>query len=137
MHGTLIAGYALLIACILPTTQANTEIVNIHAVRSVVTGRKPPLTWYVRVASAPSALTPPLLNERPVLSASSSELTLELEPIPLSVLQDADEGETQDSHDLWAVLDFDDPAWSGFSKFTLRASLPANVSCSRPFLHVS
>ena len=53
----LVAGYVLLIVCILPTAQANTEIVNIHAVRSVATGHKPPSTWYVCIAFTSSHLT--------------------------------------------------------------------------------
>lgn len=60
---------------------------------------------------------------------------MELEPVPPGTLhQEMNEEETtQHSYDLWATLDFDSFAWSGFSKFTLRVSTPANVSYSKLF----
>lgn len=124
----------LLIACTWPAVQANTEIVNIQAVRSVAGGHQPPSAWYVHTAPAFHVLTPP--DERPLFSAASRQQSFELEPIPLNFRpEDAcTAGATHCPYDLWAILNFDDPVWVRSSKFTFRLSWPANVSHLWPLL---
>ncbi|KAI0348315.1 hypothetical protein BDW22DRAFT_1385538 [Trametopsis cervina] len=88
---------------------ANTEIVNIVATDAADVHFPHPPTWAV-------------------LSSNASEQLWRAQPAPLHTSLDkvcvSQDGSTC-AHERWAVLDFDSPGWSRFSKFTLRISWPA------------
>ena len=70
---------------------------------------------------------------RSELRPHDSEKLVEVQPAPVDTpLQDVCDPVTASSlgkcpHELWLLLGLDDPAWSSYSKFTLRVSSPASV----------
>ncbi|KAF9444888.1 hypothetical protein P691DRAFT_735836, partial [Macrolepiota fuliginosa MF-IS2] len=98
---SLISVPVLLLLSLIPCAQGNTEIVNFAAT----------------VAESPEMVLP-----WTQLNTTNREASLSITPV-------LDPTEVWPRSGIWLTLDLDDPGWSSYNKFTLRASWPASHPC--------
>ncbi|GJE89664.1 hypothetical protein PsYK624_057700 [Phanerochaete sordida] len=119
--------YILIQAFFRSFVEANTEIINFEAVNSDDIVANVTLPWEALTARSPerdivltaASLDTPLRHVCDTWTSSSSKTPDGSHRGPHSRTSDC-------PHEVWVLLDLDDPPWQRFRKFTLRISWPAS-----------